>query len=121
MDHPSSSKRKFEECWEELYLLTQQNGDIYCLVCQRVLPSKWFHNLKRHYNSCHARQYENLSRDERLETIERLKGNLIEEKENQSEDVSFYKFVLEYLMLISYFRTYVYMYSIEFIAFTVGE
>lgn len=58
------------------------------------------YDLKRHYNACHSKQYDNVLGDDRLKAIERLKQT-IEENENQVEDVSFYKFVLEYLKVES--------------------
>ena len=101
MDRPTSKRKaasaglQFDESWKGLYFLSQRNEEIHCLVCHKMLPSKRMYDLKRHYNACHFKEYGNVSGDDRLKAIERLKRT-IEEKENQTEDVSFCKFVLEY-------------------------
>ncbi|XP_076684338.1 general transcription factor II-I repeat domain-containing protein 2-like [Andrena cerasifolii] len=89
-----SSKRKassvilpFKPSWEEAYLFTKYEGKLKCLSCSKTFTCARSFNLKRHYDANHAQDYENLTREERLQTIQVLKDKLSQaEDDDLSED-----------------------------------
>lgn len=93
-----SSKRKassvivpFKPSWEEAYLFTKYEGKLKCLSCSKTFTCARSFNLKRHYDANHAQDYENLTREERLQTIQVLKDKLSQaEDDDLSEEVSYF-------------------------------
>lgn len=74
--------RKFNEDWQNLYFVTEQDGKPFCLLCRDVQPENRKFNIERHFNSKHndINTKFPLSSDKRAKEINRLKANLQSER-----------------------------------------
>ena len=67
-DHPGKRKREedkvtnqkhraFNECWAELYYITERNGNPFCLICEKELSANAMKksNILRHYEKVHVK------------------------------------------------------------------
>ena len=45
-----------------------------CLICSKILNVITKFNLQRHYETCHANEYDKLKEDERIAMVEQLNG-----------------------------------------------
>ena len=64
-----SEKRKitnerwvFNNGWFEKNFVVQQNKKAVCLICQSNIACLKEYNIKRHYNSIHAKKYNGISK-----------------------------------------------------------
>ena len=53
----SDGRRAFNDEWFEKYFVVQQNEKTVCLICQSIIACLKEYNIKRHYNSIHAKKY----------------------------------------------------------------
>lgn len=81
-DLKHKAARKFNNDWENLYFVIEQNGKPFCLLCNDVGTENRKYNIERHFNSRHNginTKFPLLS-DQRAKEIDRLKKNLRSER-----------------------------------------
>ncbi|XP_067014849.1 uncharacterized protein [Anabrus simplex] len=72
----SSAHQLFKNDWEGKFLFTEINGMARCLKCHKVLVHVKKYNLKRHYDSYHAKEFDKYNVERRAAHIFRLKARL---------------------------------------------
>ena len=70
----SSTPTVFNLTWEKAYFFTEFENVARCLICSKILIVIRNFNLQRHYDTCHANEYDKLKEDERIAMVEQLKG-----------------------------------------------
>ena len=68
--------RLFNDEWFVKYFVTQQNTNAICLICQNKMACLKEFNIKRHYNSRHSKQYDEILGQLRVDKANKLKGSL---------------------------------------------
>ena len=63
----------FNDEWFEKYFVVQQNEKVFCLICQSNIACLKEYNIKRHYNSIHAKKYDGISGQLRIDKANKLK------------------------------------------------
>jgi len=59
--------RAFKDEWTKGYFFVKNNGKSLCLICMDTIAVVKVNNIKRHYNSKHALQFDTLQREERVQ------------------------------------------------------
>ncbi|XP_077972202.1 EPM2A-interacting protein 1-like [Styela clava] len=68
--------RIFNKSWTAKYLITEVDGIAVCLVCKEKVAVIKVFNLKRHFETKHAKKYKNLSNNEMAQTAESMVAKL---------------------------------------------
>ncbi|XP_077969525.1 general transcription factor II-I repeat domain-containing protein 2-like [Styela clava] len=68
--------RIFNKSWTAKYLFTEVDGIAVCLVCKEKVAVIKVFNLKRHFETKHAKKYKNLSNNEMAQTAESMVAKL---------------------------------------------
>ena len=79
--------RLFNDKWFVKYCVTQQNTNAICLICQNKIACLKEFNIKRHYNSLHSKQYDEILGQLRVHKANKLKRSL----QGQQKMISVYK------------------------------
>lgn len=65
--------RQFQEKWEAQYFFVEHRGAPTCLICTEKVAVHKEYNLRRHYTTRHAEEYEKYQGDERVNQAASLK------------------------------------------------
>ena len=79
--------RLFNDEWLVKYFVTQQNTNAICLICQNKIACLKEFNIKRHNNSLHLKQYDEILGQLRVDKANKLKRSL----QGQQKMISVYK------------------------------
>ncbi|XP_073807411.1 general transcription factor II-I repeat domain-containing protein 2-like [Danio rerio] len=71
-----SEGRRFQERWELEYFFTENRGNCVCLICKETVALFKDFNVKRHYETRHAKIYDKLTGSERAEKVKQLQAAL---------------------------------------------
>ncbi|XP_069819639.1 general transcription factor II-I repeat domain-containing protein 2A-like [Dendropsophus ebraccatus] len=72
--------RQFQEKWEVQYFFVEHRSIPTCLICIEKVAVHKEYNLKRHYITRHAEEYEKYQGDERAKRVANLKTNLLRQQ-----------------------------------------
>lgn len=95
--------RKFHEEWEDLYLVSDNNGKAICLICRNIFTQNKKYVFERHFNTNHSEFNEKypLSSKERAVQILKLKSEIepeqkiVEQNGKPYSDGEFYKKLMQ--------------------------
>ena len=79
--------RLFNDKWFVKYFVTQQNTNTICLICQNKIARLKEFNIRRHYNSLHSKQYDEILGQLQVDKANKLKRSL----QGQQKMISVYK------------------------------
>ena len=68
--------RAFQEQWKLQYFFTEVKGKASCLICQETVSALKKYNIKRHYDSKHADEYDKFTDQSRKDMIAILGASL---------------------------------------------
>lgn len=77
--------RRFQDTWEDNYLVTNVCGRAVCLVCRENIYCKEY-NVRRHYTTNHAEHFHSLVGDHRSHRITELRKALEIDTSPQTTD-----------------------------------
>ncbi|XP_069492317.1 general transcription factor II-I repeat domain-containing protein 2A-like [Ambystoma mexicanum] len=69
--------RVFKDSWAKDFFVCEQKGNILCLICQEKVAVYKEYNVKRHYTTKHATEFDNLIGQIRIDRANSLKQALI--------------------------------------------
>lgn len=72
-----TANRQFLEQWENNYFMFEHREKMLCLICNASIAAKKEYNAKRHYETNHGEQYNQLEGEARASKISKLKRNLL--------------------------------------------
>ncbi|RVE60969.1 hypothetical protein OJAV_G00165900 [Oryzias javanicus] len=73
--------RQFQEKWEVQFFFVEHRGTPTCLICTEKVAVHKEYNLKRHYATRHAEEYEKYQGDERANQVASLKTCLLRQQD----------------------------------------
>ncbi|KAM9781380.1 general transcription factor II-I repeat domain-containing protein 2-like [Syngnathus typhle] len=73
--------RQFQEKWEVQYFFVEHRGIPTCLICTEKVAVHKEYNLRRHYTTRHAEEYEKCQGDERANRVVNLKTGLLRQQD----------------------------------------
>ncbi|XP_060118462.1 general transcription factor II-I repeat domain-containing protein 2-like [Heteronotia binoei] len=71
-----SECRVIQEKWKNLYFSVECNGKPTCLICSKQISVPKDYNVRRHYESCHAKKYDKYNGKFREEKVAELEESL---------------------------------------------
>ena len=73
--------REFNSDWKLSYFVKQHSGsEAICIICNQIIAALKEYNIRRHYTTRHAQQYDQHSGRERAEKYETLSKSLVSQQ-----------------------------------------
>lgn len=77
----SNEHRQFQEKWELDSFFVEHRGTPTCLICTEKVAVHKAYNVKRHYTTRHAEDYDKYQGDDRANRVATLKTSLLRQQD----------------------------------------